>query len=70
MTTRKLCPACGKHMVNVKRSRPVTAGRARLMVCLDCGHKWTSLEMTSDFIRDKVLRSDHEALRALDRFVG
>lgn len=57
-------------MVNVMRSRPVALGRARAMVCLHCGNRWTSLEMTADFIRDKVLRSDREALRALDRFVG
>lgn len=70
MKTRKLCPACGKSMVNVMRSRPCALGRFRAMVCLNCGHRWTSVEMTADFIRDKVLRSDHEALRALDRFAG
>jgi transcriptional regulator NrdR family protein len=56
-------------MVGVRRSRPVKIGRSRLMECQDCHHRWTTLEMAADFIRDKILRSDDEALRALDRLV-
>jgi transcriptional regulator NrdR family protein len=69
MNTSKTCPACEKRTVYVRRSRPVKVGRIRVMVCGNCKHRWSSVEMTSDFIRDSVLRGDGEALRDLLRIV-
>jgi transcriptional regulator NrdR family protein len=57
-------------MVGVIRSRPVKVGRSRLLSCGNCNHRWGTVEMTAAFIREKILRSDDEALRALDRIVG
>ena len=56
-------------MVNIVRSRPVKVGRSRLMRCLGCAHRWGSIELTHDFVRDRLLRGDDEALRLLYRLV-
>jgi transcriptional regulator NrdR family protein len=55
--------------VNVRRSRPAKVGRVRVHECLDCLHRWTTVEMSAKFIVERLLRDDHEALRDLMRVV-
>lgn len=69
-TTRKTCPKCALHTVNVRRSRPAKVGRVRVHECLNCAHRWTSIEMTAEFLKDRLLRGDDEALRDLMRVVS
>ena len=69
-TTKKTCPKCEKRMVNVRRSRPAKVGRVRVHECLDCLHRWTTVEMSAEFLKDRLLRGDDEALRDLMRVVS
>lgn len=42
------CPACGGEKVAIKESRFVGSSRWRRRNCIQCDHKWTTYEVSSE----------------------
>jgi hypothetical protein len=40
------------------------------MKCLDCHYQWSSIELTYDWVRDKLMRGSFEAMQKLQRIVN
>jgi len=74
-----LCPDCGSGLNEVYDSRPTARGRRRRRRCLECGAKWSSVEVAweagvafaqlTDTIADTVAKFE-EGVRVLRSLIA